>query len=233
MNDSSELPQDVHPVATLLPWYANNTLTDRDRAEVAEHLSHCPSCRNELEEIQVLGSMLREGYSELPDPSPHMKEKVLAAVGRVPLSSSIPKKADKPSPLPPPTLFDHINSFLRGLLAPKWAPALAAGLLMVQFGAIMWSLNSSPIGPTNGDEIYQRGIPMASVYLEISFLETTQERDIRQVIRSLEGHIADGPTEEGTYVIAIPGETSINVQQVVESLKSRQDIIRKIEFKEP
>ena len=40
---------DEHPVALLIPWYATETLSPTERAEVEQHLPQCKSCRELLE----------------------------------------------------------------------------------------------------------------------------------------------------------------------------------------
>ena len=47
-------------IRELLPWYANNTLSDEKKELVEEHLKECEDCRKELEEIKVIASAVEE-----------------------------------------------------------------------------------------------------------------------------------------------------------------------------
>jgi hypothetical protein len=51
----SERDEDIHrEIVELLPWYLNETLTPKERAQVGNHLRDCAACRLELEELQGL-----------------------------------------------------------------------------------------------------------------------------------------------------------------------------------
>jgi anti-sigma factor RsiW len=47
-------------VADLLPWYANGTLEDDERARVERHLADCIGCKQELLELRKMQTMYNE-----------------------------------------------------------------------------------------------------------------------------------------------------------------------------
>jgi hypothetical protein len=73
-----------HDIAELLPYYANGTLDAADRVRVEAELAACPSCSDELHELEQLGAALREradGVTPLP---PSVLDDALARIGTSP-----------------------------------------------------------------------------------------------------------------------------------------------------
>ncbi|MGD0961531.1 MAG: zf-HC2 domain-containing protein [Methylomonas sp.] len=48
-------------VRLLLPWYLNQSLTEPERRQVAEHLRHCLPCRREAQDLRALAGAVRGG----------------------------------------------------------------------------------------------------------------------------------------------------------------------------
>ncbi|HEY4439153.1 MAG TPA: DUF4349 domain-containing protein [Candidatus Elarobacter sp.] len=78
----------THPVAELLPFYANGTLDAADRARVEDELATCPSCAAELREIEALGAALHERAAAAPPPPAHILDDALARISATPLASA-------------------------------------------------------------------------------------------------------------------------------------------------
>ncbi len=55
-----------HEIAELLPFYANGTLDDADRARVEAELVTCAACANELAELRTLAAALRDRAAAAP-----------------------------------------------------------------------------------------------------------------------------------------------------------------------
>ena len=75
-----KLGSDVHPAATLLPWYLNGTLREEERQEVAQHLRECQPCRTELDELSRLRQQVKAAYADLPGVSPQVFRSVMATI---------------------------------------------------------------------------------------------------------------------------------------------------------
>ncbi len=69
-----------HGVAELLPFYANGTLDEGDRARVETELATCASCAAELRELQSLASSLRARAGAAPPPPEHVFETAAARI---------------------------------------------------------------------------------------------------------------------------------------------------------
>jgi anti-sigma factor RsiW len=53
----------------LLPWYANNTLPEEERAKVEAHLTQCERCQQELRELRQIKEMIALSVESVPEPS--------------------------------------------------------------------------------------------------------------------------------------------------------------------
>jgi anti-sigma factor RsiW len=58
--------QELHE---LLPWYANNTLPEEERAKVEAHLARCERCQQELRELRQIKEMIALSVESVPEPS--------------------------------------------------------------------------------------------------------------------------------------------------------------------
>ncbi|HEX3468830.1 MAG TPA: DUF4349 domain-containing protein [Candidatus Elarobacter sp.] len=73
-----------HDVAELLPYYANGTLDGADRARVEAELASCPSCADELRELERLGVALQARAEAQPPVPPAVLDRALARIATPP-----------------------------------------------------------------------------------------------------------------------------------------------------
>jgi hypothetical protein len=73
-----------HPIADLLPFYANGTLTDTERAQVEAELASCATCAAELRAIAALATTLRTNADALPPLPPRVLDTTLARLDATP-----------------------------------------------------------------------------------------------------------------------------------------------------
>lgn len=69
-----------HPIAELLPFYANGTLDAADRARVEAELATCTFCAGELHELQSLAATLKARADAAPPLPPHVLDDVFARI---------------------------------------------------------------------------------------------------------------------------------------------------------
>jgi hypothetical protein len=67
-----------HEIAELLPFYANGTLDEADRARVEAELAACAACSEELQELRALAAALRTRADEAPPLPEHVFSSALA-----------------------------------------------------------------------------------------------------------------------------------------------------------
>jgi len=214
MTEPTKLTENVHPAALMLPWYVARTLTDVECQEVEAHLAQCPTCQQELEDFRQLKGVLKPHYSDLPGPSPQVFEKVMARIQDKPVV-----QPQKPRVLQVGNWVGNwasaLESWLRGLFIPQWVPALAVALIVGQATLLVWmsqtpSLEQAghpgfPPGP-----VIERSVPRATVSgptinIRLAFQEGTSESEFRAIIQSFEGRLVDGPSQNGIYIVAVPG----------------------------
>jgi anti-sigma factor RsiW len=198
----------------LLPWYANGTLAEGERLKVEAHLRECAECRGELESVVSLRQDARAMFESEPAPSARLRSEVMARV----------RKSRRGAAQPRPFL-ESLATLFQPLMRPKWAPALAAMLIVVQAGMLGWfALQSSP-----QPEVQPRGVETAAARIRIVFNPHATEQDIRAALTALNGRIVDGPSADGGYVIELPAVEPTVLSQRLRELRERPGVVERIE----
>jgi len=63
-------------IRELIPWYIAGSLSKEEEREVAEHLTRCEACRDDLVLTTRLRLDVQTVLGELPDPAPRVREEV-------------------------------------------------------------------------------------------------------------------------------------------------------------
>ncbi len=215
MSEQETLPAGVHPESALLPWYANGTLSREEEQQVSRHLTSCPDCRRELDELTQLKRNLTAAYQSQTAPSPRLAKSVLARVAQ-------DAARRRPAPSARGGLLDSLDSWFRSLFQPQWVPTLAATILAVQLGLLLWVT----MPPTAPDSITTRGLPAPTTRFRVTFDGTATEAAIRSTLETIHGRIVDGPNKEGLYIIEIPAVDSPAALNSLTLLRNRPDVVR-------
>ena len=219
MNEPEELGGEVHPVATLLPWYLSGTLKEDERQQVVQHLERCQACREELEELTTLRTQLKPVFSELPGSSPQLHqavmEKIHAQEGRARSGAVIAR------------VLDSVELWSRSLYRPRWVPTLMLIIVLGQFGMLLWFAGRQTT--SSGDGVISRGLPAPTARIRVAFQGTAPEDKVRSVIMQLRGRIVDGPSAEGFYTIELSGDEAKAVEVRLENLRAQREVIRAAE----
>ncbi|MDA8018411.1 MAG: zf-HC2 domain-containing protein [Thermoanaerobaculia bacterium] len=125
-------------IQELLPWFANGTLGDAEKATVEAHLAACESCRSALDETIALGAAATEHLPidlllDLADGTPTSAEDAEPARLRLAVSSSRVEELNRargnepePKTLPFPIRRDHATQARPS----PWLAVAAAALLV-------------------------------------------------------------------------------------------------------
>jgi anti-sigma factor RsiW len=220
-----------HESALLLPWYVSATLAERERLEVAAHLRVCAECRAELESVLMTREQMRGLFADEPMPEQSMHEAVMTSVRLVsPDRSERSTSAGfqvhgRPYTHRGPLL--ACADALRTLLRPRWAPALAVMLVMLQAGTIVWL----SIPDTTRDGVATRAVaPPEATRIRVVFYPRAAEQDIRTALRALGGRIVDGPTANGGYIIELPPEDPLTLSRKIRALRERSGLVQQMEL---
>ncbi len=222
MNDPETIPPGVHPEAALLPWFANDSLSDAERQQVAQHLESCPECRRELAELSSMKRHLTTMYASQPAPSPRLARSVMEQVAAERLASSPRQKTSG-------TGLGGLDAWLRTLFLPQWVPTLAALFLVAQMGLLLWV----GLPPAEPEQPTTRSLGMATVRVRVIFQPTAREEQLHALLKEIRGRIIDGPTADGLYIMEIPAADRLAAQQKVQLLNNQSDVIRTAELINP
>jgi hypothetical protein len=215
MSEQETLPTNVHAEAALLPWFANNTLSEADRRLVTLHLETCHSCRRELSELIQIRTQLAAFYAAEPKPSPRTAQSVLDRIAQ----EASPQQTATTSREP---WLHRLDNWVRLRFASRWAPSLALLVLLVQFGLLLWAT----IPPVQPEQVTPRSLPSPSVRFRVTFQEQASEEQIRSMLNNVRGRVVDGPTPNGTYLVEVlPADEETN-RKKLEILRSQPNVIR-------
>lgn len=233
MTEPNSLPPHVHPTVALLPWYANGTLSEADRATVSTHLQECPSCRTELDELVRVGNQIKQAVSAGPMPSTGLAQTVFSRVRQDAQQGQEEVRRTSPVITEPSTLMANIDRWLRNLFVPQWAPILVVTLLVAQLGILLWTV-SQPIPSVDvGGSITSRGLESPTARLRVEFQPAASMQQIQALLQDMRGRVVDGPDAEGAYIMEIPASDSAAVVQRLQALQSRHEVIRHVEALRP
>ena len=218
----------IHPIALLLPWYVNGSLSEHERRQCDEHLTMCASCRAELTELQVIRAQVREASAE---PSTAQFTPDTFRIAKAQLAQSV-LSATRPATAPDRAstgLLDAAARALRSVFAPQWMPAAALALVLVQSGALVWYSQRA----TQSGEITTRGLASPTTRLQLTFQPAAAEQDIRQLLLEVHAHIVAGPSAGGVYVVEVQSNDPVRVAQKLAALRARTELVRVAEQATP
>jgi len=212
-----------HETATLLPWYVAGTLGAGEAAAVEAHLRGCEGCRAEEAELRRLRTAVHAAVETRPSPSPDLLARIAARV-----EAAAPRRAPEPAA----SWWSRLVEWAGSLLSPRLAPAMALGLIVLQFGAIavlgarLYETAYGPAATTQGGPP-PAGAPVAGeTRLRVAFDEAATARRIRAVLQEAGARVVDGPSAAGFYTVAGPAGAA-------DALRRHPDVVRFVEPLEP
>jgi len=208
----------------LLPWYANSSLGEGERREVAAHLSSCAACAEELGQLRTIQVALKESAEEQPEPSPALLRRALADI------DAIERGNAKPSALSARRfgeVFDRIADVLFGWCGPM--PALARAMVAAQFalvialGAFSYSLWENQYATQSGGQSVARD----GSTIAIRFNQSITEAQMRRLLGEIHGGIVAGPSALGIYSVQVPiaPEKNDELEKLLQSLRGKRELI--------
>jgi anti-sigma factor RsiW len=203
-------------VTELVPWYVNGTLEGRDRAAVTAHLPGCPPCREEVARCQTLAAAVQSAVDAAGAPGPGRLERVLASIELLEATgvrrtgwrgrwgAGVEWLGDLFQCTPIPV---------------RWGLAAQAALLVLVVGLTAWPGVRSPGAPyrTLADDGERRVGQEAMIH--VVFTEDITERELRTLLRRVEGRIVDGPSAVGLYTVDVRASTPDRAVPIIEILR--------------
>jgi len=176
-------------VTELMPWYVNGTLPEDEKAVLEGHLKECLVCRAALKQEQRTQGLMRM-RSDLP---------LSSRDGIVELLQRIDRRSARP-----PTL-------QRGRRL-AWGAAFAVSIVLV-WVALVPDSQQSPFST-----LTVAG-PSESGLIDVVFADSIPEREIREIVRAVDGQLVAGPSEIGRYTLSVPSERG-GVAEVIRTLSA-------------
>lgn len=182
----------LEDIRSMLPLYSKKLISDEKKEEIEKSLCNEPELQRELN----FWNRVKEGYekikTDLPEPPTDIYPKIIKEI----------KKREK----------TKISIWSIFSLNPKFS----FGFIMVQFlvilGLLFYIFNLKYEYKTlSTTEIRAE----TSYTINVVFKEDAREKDIRELIKKIDGRIIDGPSKTGLYIIGIKDrekkETVLNI----------------------
>lgn len=200
MGRSNILEDDGHQaLASLLPWYAQNTLDAVEHANVEAHLAECDQCRRALGGWRALAGGVKaqaeaEAHAPAWAPSPAHFAKLAAQLDD-PVAPRQPQHGGKSSLLA--QLRDWFNISPPGM---RVAFALQAAAIAILAG-VLWHQAAGP----QTYETLSRAAPAAvsAGHLRVVFDAEVKESELRASLQQINASIVDGPSTLGVYTLRL------------------------------
>ncbi|MBE7417052.1 MAG: hypothetical protein HS128_04725 [Ideonella sp.] len=188
----------------LLPFYANGTLDEADRAWVDAYLREHPQSAAELQWYRSLQDTLRRD-------APAVSAEIgLARVMAKIRAESAPRRAAVR-----PGLGERLREFFASITPqPLLKPALAGALAVV----VVQGFVIADLAGTRVDSEIRAVKPSvvdAGPYLKVNFKADAREADIRMLLVEIDGSLAGGPGQLGDWYVRIPEARIAAAQQKV------------------
>ena len=222
-----EPEQPLHTEAMLLPSYVNQTLSPEEQQQVTTHLKACMTCQQELQEVTNMQTAIKTSIEQRQGPS-------LAAFSTLMRRIEQEKQAQThrtPQPTSTPW-WETVESVFRSLFEVQWVPALAS-LLIVGQAFLLLSVMNKPVEQRAQEPggIIERGIPQSTpatppIQIQVKFVETAKEIQIRELLKELDGQIVNGPTSEGLYILEFPQPEMSSSATLLATLQSHPELIK-------
>jgi Putative zinc-finger len=206
------LPPDLHPQALLLPWYLSGMLADAEQRDVTDHFATCADCRAELAALTRDRRLVREVLTASPGPSRDLRTEVLGKISNA--SAAGPRAA--------PLAAESRGGWR---VRPLWRAgmALAASLILVQFGVIL-RLAHPPAPPS----VMTRSLGSPTTRLRLLVDPNASHAALTDFLRSLHARIVDGPSADGAYVVELSTADPRQIDEDLARARAESQLIREL-----
>jgi anti-sigma factor RsiW len=194
----------------------NGTLDDRDREAVTAHLPGCPACREEVARCQTLAAAVQSAVDAAGAPGPGRLARVLASIEL--LEATGARRTAWRGRWR--ARVEWLGDLFQRTPGPvRWGLAAQTALLVLVVGLTAWPGVPSPRAPyrTLADDGERRVGQEALIH--VVFTEDITERELRTLLRRIEGRIVDGPSAVGLYTVDVRASTPDRAVPIIEILR--------------
>ncbi|HEU4652940.1 MAG TPA: zf-HC2 domain-containing protein [Steroidobacteraceae bacterium] len=181
----------------LLPWLANQRLTEAQTQQVEKHLQQCEACRTELEEQRRLRDAIRAEEAVVLAPQTSFNK----------LMQRIDSEADTEFDSEVPTRTAVVARTQR---MPKWL-AIAASIQVMAvaalLGSLWWQQREVQVAPRFATLTAPNSTAKGPV-LRVVFDDQTKLADISTLLKSIDARVVAGPTDAGVFTLMLNSKAS-------------------------
>jgi Putative zinc-finger len=196
MTIQTNIANDHHDdVWELLPWYINEGLSDDEVSQVEAHLKDCPACQSEAARCRDINHTVKANQSEDWTPSAGHFATVLASVEAYEVRRAKGKTGEH-----------WLTKWFAWFTDTPRPARFALGLQGALVVALATTLLLRGVTPTEG----YRTLSQPNVHpqtnsqqIHLVFNDDITERELREMLLGVRGHIVAGPTPLGVYSIAV------------------------------
>ena len=190
----------------LLPWLANDSLPDAERAVLEEHAHACVLCRRELAELRDLHASISRLDAEIAIPAPDMR-RINARIDDLLQRQTRGRRAWEK---------------LIGLFENPWRVAFAAqtAVLLAVAAAWIWPADPGPVFTTlTSPQVLSDGR-----YLRVVLDPALDEAAVAELLGENDLSIVVGPSARGVYTLSV-AVPSAELDAVAEALRASPGVI--------
>lgn len=231
MSDKTLSQEEIY---LLLPWYLNGTLEAEEKEIVKKQLSDSSLCQMEMEELKMLRDAVLEANEAqnemLSVPVERMEMNILDRIDS--FEDSMEQRESHVSNIESESIWSKVQGFFDGIAMPSLSPVGMAAVFVVQF-AIILGLVSTLLFNEPEYEVLSVKTQTAQDLgptIMISFKDSATEKQIRDILNSIDGRIIDGPKAGGLYIVELPESYRSQdvLDQEITKLKSDQEIVNNV-----
>lgn len=213
----------------MLPWHVNGSLTEAEDAQVRSHLEDCAACRQEIATLNSLKQAVITSNEAVPEPAPAM------------LASLLNRIEDYEAARAATTHRESLVAGWRERLSVFWFSwsrvALAAqfaALLLLAVALIFTTQRARSFADraaserARADHVEQLLKESQQNYetlagrseanrgtLAVAFQERATEKEIRELLKAINGTIVSGPSPQRMYSIALKSAEGPERERIV------------------
>jgi hypothetical protein len=160
---------------------------------------------------------VRTAFDAEPGPAPHVRAAVLRQIRA--------RDPDKRG-----GFLAQLLAWLRAPLVPRWAPAVAMLLIMIQGAALIHML---PGRTSSTATVTTRALATNATRLRVTFNPLATAAQIRELLDALGARVVDGPTPAGGYVIELAAADPKQIGEKLNAARARRDVLLTLELSPP
>lgn len=194
--------------AELLPWLANDSLPEPEKASVLEHARACVICRREMRQLTVVAQSIAAQRDRLSVPEPDMRK----------INARIDRLGQRRLRL------QALVSWASGFASSPWRVAFAVQTVALVVLAIL--LIWPPVPEPEFTTLTRPQLLPDGYYVRAVFSPEMDDAEFTALLEELGLHIIVGPSARGVFTLGVSQSLSVEERdKLVELLAERPGVL--------